>query len=226
MSKPVDTRSTVLFTADDGAFPIPAPGRTRFSKDEVLGHLAEEVSKSVDGLLGQASAASRKKRLWDLSVGHDSSVSVPLQCVRRSELKQETESRLPLKVHILRTDRANTSFPLQPYVQAAEEGLLSSTVRPGTLVIPIHPSQVGDVHLPSEHQRLGLTLTRTVHYKMAISDALVASFPPYSSPPSIPLRALKYARNITLSFVILNEDSTDSAYVRSWDIVGALDSES
>ena len=71
--EPVDTRSTILFTGDDAAFPIAAAGRRQFSKDEVLGHLAEEVTRSVDGLLGQAPTANRRKRLWDLSVGHDNS---------------------------------------------------------------------------------------------------------------------------------------------------------
>jgi hypothetical protein len=40
--------------------------------------------------------------------------------------------------------------------------------------------------------------------------------------PELPLRALKYAPNITLSFVLLNEDSSEGSYVRSWDIEGAI----
>lgn len=46
----------------------------------------------------------------------------------------------------------------------------------------------------------------------------------FPSPPNfeIPLRALKYQPNVTLSFVLLNEDASDGGYVRSWDIEGAI----
>lgn len=40
--------------------------------------------------------------------------------------------------------------------------------------------------------------------------------------PPIPKRALAYSPNITLSFVVLNEDASDGSYVDSWDINGAL----
>ena len=68
----------------------------------------------------------------------------------RPKLSEDVVSRQPLRVHVMAADRANSSFPLRPYVQAAEEGLLSSTMRPGTLVIPVHPSQIGDINLPSK----------------------------------------------------------------------------
>jgi phosphatidylinositol glycan class S len=42
------------------------------------------------------------------------------------------------------------------------------------------------------------------------------------NPPQLPLRALKYAPSITLSFVLLNEDAAAGSYVRSWDIAGAI----
>lgn len=58
------------------------------------------------------------------------------------------------------------------------------------------------------------------HYKIALINSLLALYP--SEPPQIPLRALKYSPNITLSFVLLNEDSTDGSYVRSWDIDSAV----
>jgi phosphatidylinositol glycan class S len=58
------------------------------------------------------------------------------------------------------------------------------------------------------------------HYKIAIINSLLGLYP--SDPPEIPLRALKYSPNITLSFVLLNEDSADGSYVRSWDIEGAI----
>ncbi|ORX39337.1 phosphatidylinositol-glycan biosynthesis class S protein [Kockovaella imperatae] len=188
---PVDSRSNIVFTADNEAFPAPAAGRPKHSSKDILLHLAEEVTKSVDGLLGQAGPATRRRRHWDLLVG------------------QGKSSRSPLRVHIKVSNRANTSFPLRPYVQAAEVGSFGDNPRPGTLVVPVHPSQVGDRHLP-------------IHYKMAISDALVALLPPYRTPPTVPLRALKYAPNITLSFVVLNEDSTEGSFVQSWDISSAI----
>lgn len=46
--------------------------------------------------------------------------------------------------------------------------------------------------------------------------------PIYPSPPEIPRRALKYQPNITLSFVLLNEDSTEGGYVRDWEIQEAI----
>jgi hypothetical protein len=49
---------------------------------------------------------------------------------------------------------------------------------------------------------------------------LLSTYP--NTPPDIPLRALKYSPNITLSFVLLNEDAAAGSYVRSWDIAGAI----
>lgn len=40
--------------------------------------------------------------------------------------------------------------------------------------------------------------------------------------PALANRALAYSPNITLSFVVLNEDATDGAFVDAWDIDGAL----
>ena len=53
----------------------------------------------------------------------------------------------PLRIHLRAWDRANASFPLQPYVQASEVGLMTSGILPGTLVIPVHPTQAGDAVL-------------------------------------------------------------------------------
>jgi phosphatidylinositol glycan class S len=41
-------------------------------------------------------------------------------------------------------EHANTSFPLEPYVQAPEIGLMTSGIPSGSLVIPVHPSQIND----------------------------------------------------------------------------------
>ncbi len=51
---------------------------------------------------------------------------------------------MPLRVHLRVWEHADTSFPLQPYVQAPELGLMTSGIPAGTLVVPVHPSQVGD----------------------------------------------------------------------------------
>ena len=73
------------------------------------------------------------------------------------------------------------------------------------------------------HARSDLTLMNgPAHLKMTVSNAIVALFPPYRTPASVPLRALKYAPNITLSFVVLNEDSTSGSYVQSWDVSSAI----
>ena len=54
----------------------------------------------------------------------------------------------------------------------------------------------------------------------ALIKHLTDTFP--SQPSDIPLRALKYSPNITLSFVLLNEDASEGSYVRSWDIEAAI----
>lgn len=40
--------------------------------------------------------------------------------------------------------------------------------------------------------------------------------------PNIANRALAYSPNITLSFVVVNEDAADGSFVDGWDIEGAL----
>ncbi|ODO04810.1 hypothetical protein I350_05420 [Cryptococcus amylolentus CBS 6273] len=62
--------------------------------------------------------------------------------------------------------------------------------------------------------------TPIVHYKIALINSILSVFPP--NPPDLPLRALKYTPNITLSFVLLNEDATEGSYVRGWDIDQAI----
>lgn len=49
-----------------------------------------------------------------------------------------------LRVHVRRTDQANSSWPLRPYVQPKELGLVRSGIEEGTLVVPVHPDQVSD----------------------------------------------------------------------------------
>lgn len=54
----------------------------------------------------------------------------------------------PLRVHIHRTDLANASFPLQPYIQPAHS-VFTTNIPAGTCVVPVHPSQLGDLMLNS-----------------------------------------------------------------------------
>lgn len=58
------------------------------------------------------------------------------------------------------------------------------------------------------------------HLKLAITDAILGLYP--SQPPEIPLRAIKYSPNVTLSFVLLNEDAAEGGYVQGWDIEAAI----
>ncbi|WWD21249.1 hypothetical protein CI109_105733 [Kwoniella shandongensis] len=180
-------RPKILFTADIDAFPPPPPGRAQFEHKVILQTLAEEVSRGVDGIYVQR--RPKKERGWDIVYDDDK------------------KNPTPLRMHIRRWEHANTSWPLEPYVQASESGLMTSGLEEGTLVIPIHPSQIGDRFLKQ-------------HYKIAIINSLLGLYPP--DPPEIPLRALKYSPNITLSFVLLNEDASEGSYVRSWDIESAI----
>lgn len=54
----------------------------------------------------------------------------------------------PLRVHIAVKDDANASWPLEPYVEV--DGGLPA----GTLVIPVHPSQISDQNLKSRYCKL------------------------------------------------------------------------
>jgi phosphatidylinositol glycan class S len=67
---------------------------------------------------------------------------------------------------------------------------------------------------------LSSRLIAVEHYKIAVINSILGLYP--SDLPEIPLRALKYSPNITLSFVLLNENSAEGNYVRSWDIEGAI----
>ncbi len=56
-------------------------------------------------------------------------------------------------------------------------------------------------------------------------DATVDSLIPVS-PSNLPSRAIKYNQNVTLSFVLLNEDASLGSGYSEWDIEEALASES
>ncbi|TYJ59055.1 hypothetical protein B9479_000044 [Cryptococcus floricola] len=169
----------ILFTADPSAFPAPPPGRHQYETKEILQSLGREVTKGVDGIYARKPEKERDIRRWDFVYTGD----------------QEAQ-RTPLRVHIRRWEYANSSFPLEPYVQPAESGLVTSGIPAGTLVVPVHPEQI------------------------ALINSILSVFPP--NPPDLPLRALKYTPNITLSFVLLNEDATEGSYVRGWDIDQAI----
>ncbi|WVQ93157.1 hypothetical protein IAU59_000221 [Kwoniella sp. CBS 9459] len=182
-----DIKTKILVTADKSAFPTPPPGKAVFEVPVILESLGKEVTKGVDGIYERQ--RPKKQRTWDLVYEDDKAHPAPL------------------RVHIRRFEHANTSWPLEPYVQPAETGLMTSGIPAGTLVIPVHPDQVGDRFLKQ-------------HYKIAMINSILSLFP--DQPPTIPLKALKYSPNITLSFVLLNEDASEGSYVRNWDIKEAV----
>ncbi|WVW79431.1 hypothetical protein I302_101400 [Kwoniella bestiolae CBS 10118] len=182
-------RGKILFTADEDAYPKPAPGRPRFENKVICQSLGKVVMDGVDSIYERK--RPQKKRNWELIY----------------EGEDDLRNPTPFRVHIRRFQHANNSWPLEPYVQPYETGLMTSGIKPGTLVIPVHPDQIGDRNLKQ-------------HYKIAMINSLLSLYPP--DPPTIPLRALKYSPNITLSFVLLNEDSTEGSYVRSWEIDNAI----
>jgi hypothetical protein len=66
-------------------------------------------------------------------------------------LTRTSGSSPALRVHLTSSDRANATFPLEPYVQSPEMGLgpgsglgLSADIKPGTLVVPAHPCLISD----------------------------------------------------------------------------------
>ncbi|WRT69116.1 uncharacterized protein IL334_006100 [Kwoniella shivajii] len=182
-----EVRGKILVTADSDAFPTPPPGRAVFETKVILEALGREVVKGVDGIYERS--RPQKKRNWDLIYDDNK------------------ENPTPFKVHLRRFEHANTSFPLEPYVQPFEKGLMTSGITEGTLVIPVHPKQISDRFLKQ-------------HYKIALINSLLSLYP--AQPPMIPLRSLKYSPNITLSFVLLNEDSSQGSYARSWSIESAI----
>jgi hypothetical protein len=56
-----------------------------------------------------------------------------------------------LKMHLKRSDRATEDFPLEPYIQTPDKGFMTSGIEAGTLVIPVHPNQIGIPWLKGEH---------------------------------------------------------------------------
>ncbi|GFZ47102.1 hypothetical protein JCM24511_04844 [Saitozyma sp. JCM 24511] len=203
---PPDVRSTILLTGSPGSYPAPPPDKAQYAVKDVCEAIGKEVVRGVDGIYAQG--RTKGVRWWDLVY----------EAGRRNSPA--------LRVHLTGSDRANTTFPLEPYVQSPEMGLgpgsglgLSADIKPGTLVVPVHPSLISDRFLRLPACAVSLT-DGAEHYKIAIINSLLGLYP--SDPPEIPLRALKYSPNITLSFVLLNEDSADGSYVRSWDIEGAI----
>ncbi|OCF56400.1 hypothetical protein L486_06344 [Kwoniella mangroviensis CBS 10435] len=182
-------RGKILFTADEDAYPKSAPGRPVFENKVICQSLGKVVTDGVDVIYERK--RPQKKRNWDFIY----------------EGEDDPRNPTPFRVHIRRFQHANTSWPLEPYVQPPEKGLMTSGIKPGTLIIPVHPDQISDRNLK-------------LHYKIAMINSILSLYPP--DPPTIPLRALKYSPNITLSFVLLNEDSTEGSYVRSWEIDDAI----
>lgn len=55
----------------------------------------------------------------------------------------EVGGRHHLRMHLKSTERANESFPLEPYIQTPDKGFMTSGMEAGTLVIPSHPNHLG-----------------------------------------------------------------------------------
>ncbi|GMK57143.1 hypothetical protein CspeluHIS016_0309830 [Cutaneotrichosporon spelunceum] len=123
---------------------------------------------------------------------------------RRWDLVVNGPKSMQYRVHIDASESAKADWPLEPYVQTSYG---TANVAPGTVVIPIHPSMVSDLNLKR-------------HYKIALVNAIHNLLPAHL--PSLANRALAYRPNITLSFVVVNEDATDGAFVDGWDIDNAL----
>lgn len=95
------------------------------------------MTKGVDGIYAKQRPSERDVRRWDLVYEGD-----------------EEAKGTNLRVHIRTWEYANSSFPLEPYVQLPETGLMTSGIPAGTLVIPVHPDQVGDRNLKCMSSRI------------------------------------------------------------------------
>lgn len=88
-----------------------------------------------------------------------------------------TGGRHHLRMHLKTTERANEEFPLEPYIQTPDKGFMTSGIEPGTLVIPVHPSQVGIPWLRGEY--LGCQVTVLIDRSLqARHDSFYARFIP------------------------------------------------
>jgi hypothetical protein len=79
---------------------------------------------------------------------------------RQSAITELTESAgrpHALHMHLQLSDRANKTFPLEPYIQSPDVAF-DSKVKPGTLVVPVHPEQVHDRFLHRTSPVLGQRL--------------------------------------------------------------------
>lgn len=58
------------------------------------------------------------------------------------------------------------------------------------------------------------------HLKIAAINGIHNLLP--ANLPTVPNRALAYQPNVTLSFVVLNEDASEGSYVDGWDVEAAI----
>lgn len=58
------------------------------------------------------------------------------------------------------------------------------------------------------------------HLKIAAINGIHNLLPAHL--PTVPNRALAYQPNVTLSFVVLNEDASEGSYVDGWDVEAAI----
>lgn len=85
-------------------------------------------------------------------------------------------------MQLKRSDRANEDFPLEPYIQTPDKGFMTSGIEAGTLVIPVHPSQIGIPWLKGEYPIAGLAgLALMTRPLQASNDPFVDGSGPLSS---------------------------------------------
>ncbi|EJT52784.1 hypothetical protein A1Q1_01824 [Trichosporon asahii var. asahii CBS 2479] len=123
---------------------------------------------------------------------------------RQARSDREEGHDAPLRVHIAVDESTKPEFPLEPYIQT-DYGHLD--VPAGTLVIPLTSRQTKDGMLGT-------------HLKIAAINSIHNLLP--ANLPTVPNRALAYQPNVTLSFVVLNEDASEGSYVEGWDVEAAI----
>lgn len=106
------------------------------------------MTKGVDGIFAKQKPSERDVRQWDLVYEGEIGLSLFEELIADCWHSGDKEAiGTTLRVHIRTWEYANSSFPLEPYVQLPEAGLMTSGIPAGTLVLPVHPDQVGDRNL-------------------------------------------------------------------------------
>lgn len=65
INQPPVLHSTILLTADDGAYPAPVPGRPHYTPQDVCTNIGKEVRKGIDGIYDRPH--TKGKRHWSFA---------------------------------------------------------------------------------------------------------------------------------------------------------------